>query len=110
MTDALRTGPGSDLQYGVLRQSVVFVKVDWLWYLLPGAVEVGTLALLIGTMWTSSRHRSRVPLWKDSSLGLLFHDVKQSSHSDNMLEMSTKIPDEEGLKAAAKSLVYLGKR
>lgn len=110
MTDAVRSGPSSELQYGELIRSVVFVKVVWAWYLLPCAVEVGTLALLAGTMWTSSRHRSRVPLWKDSSLGLLFHDVKQSSHSEDTFEMSTKIPDENGLKAAAKSLVYLGKR
>lgn len=106
MTDSIRSASNNQLAYGTVVQSVVFVQIAWLWYLLPLTVEIGTLILLACTMW-GSRRGTELPLWKSSALALLSHDMEETGNSTGALGVTTKLSNTIELDAMAQTVAYL---
>ncbi len=79
MTDHIANGPNRQVALGNTFQKVLFVRAGYYWLILPLAVLSATLVLLLITMW-QSRASSRVALWKESSLALLYHHIKDSDN------------------------------
>ncbi|KAH8878771.1 hypothetical protein GQ53DRAFT_857576 [Thozetella sp. PMI_491] len=77
MTNQLQQGKGGQsLAYGLTNKPIVFIRVQWLWLLLPLTVQSGGFVFLIAVIF-KSRRESRVPLWKASPTALLLHTVKK---------------------------------
>lgn len=67
----------------------MYIRVSWLWLLLPGfSVILGTF-LLVSVMITTRKHK--LPIWKTSELALLFHGfdfpLGDTVESDKVSEM-----------------------
>jgi len=60
----------SDVAIGKVFVPTTFLRVEWMWLSLPGAVWAISLIVWLGTMWKS--RRVSVPLWRDNILPLLF--------------------------------------
>ncbi|KAH8882774.1 hypothetical protein GQ53DRAFT_811844 [Thozetella sp. PMI_491] len=75
MTDYIRNNKNGELGFGLTEETVVFVRVEWEWLVLPLVVEVGAAILLIITM-RQSRRALGVGLWKSSNTALLYHYVE----------------------------------
>lgn len=72
MTNRLRDMSSHKVQ-GLSGSMELYVRVSWLWLLLPGfSVTFGTL-LLVAVMITTRKHK--LPIWKTSELALLFHGL-----------------------------------
>lgn len=69
ITNALRTQDGMQ-SIGTAWQSVTFIRVRWIWLLLPAAVVLAASVLLGLTITQSYRHQT--VLWKTSLLAFLF--------------------------------------
>jgi hypothetical protein len=54
-----------------------FVKVQWLWIMLPGFLLLSTLALICATIFES--RKEKVPAWKSSALAALLHGLSEES-------------------------------
>ena len=98
MTDYVRSGPGSHRVQGSLVVSTLYVRVSWPWLALPLAVTLAGIVLLLWTIvW--SRQATDLPLWKSSSLALLFSDFEAR---DEVLHLSRAGP--EYINEASKTL------
>jgi hypothetical protein len=74
MTDLIRQGDGMRLAEGKTSQAVVYIRVQWLWLILPIAVHFLGILALVGTVIGGQRTKD-VPLWKGSALAVLYHSV-----------------------------------
>lgn len=102
MTSRLRDISNYTVQ-GQSGSMMLFVRVSWLWLLLPlFSVVFGTI-FLISVMITTRKHK--LPIWKASELALLFHgfDFKL----DDTVEMMEKVSEMEAVASALQ--VQLGR-
>lgn len=102
LTDAVRAGPDKRLASGNVEEQVIFVRVRWIFYIIPAVTEVGALLLLMFTVWRS-RPSSGIPLWRSSALAPLFHDVRWADGSETSLVLEPRATDVQELRQSAKS-------
>lgn len=67
---------GGELAQGLTSQDVVYIRVRWVWLILPLVVQfLGGVALVVTII---GRERTKnVPLWKSSTLAVLYHSVDE---------------------------------
>ena len=76
MTNYIRDASNHTVS-GQLGITETYVRVLWLWIILPGVIVVaGALFLIIGIVETKKRG---VEVWKDSELALLFHGLNEEN-------------------------------
>ncbi|KAF2993923.1 hypothetical protein E8E14_000414 [Neopestalotiopsis sp. 37M] len=73
MTEEIRTSANSSIVDGVAMNSMTFIAIRWVWLALPISFVLMTLLLLILVMINNKA--LGVPVWKSSSLTLLFYEV-----------------------------------
>jgi hypothetical protein len=73
-TNANWTAP--EFALGTMWNSTVCTRVDWAWMAFPISLELITLVLLVMVIVMSLRERGRQPIWKSSTLPLVFHGVR----------------------------------
>lgn len=78
MTDQLRSGYNSTAS-GLSVKSVTYVQVRWQWLSLPIFIQVAAVLLLVLAIWGSFTDRS--PLWKSSTVAMLFHEMNLDAES-----------------------------
>lgn len=61
---------------GTMWNSTVCTQVEWGWMAFPAALEVITLVLLVTVIVMSLRDHGRRPIWKSSTLPLVFHGIR----------------------------------
>ncbi|KAK3112095.1 hypothetical protein LTR53_011990 [Teratosphaeriaceae sp. CCFEE 6253] len=71
LTNELRQGPESEAVPGMVAYSVAYIEVRWAWLAYLVSLCGLAIAFLFAAMITSWRRHS--PIWKSSSLALLFH-------------------------------------
>jgi hypothetical protein len=77
MTTHLRLSPNAVPIQGTQYNTVVYVRVNWFWMILPIAIVIFTSMFLVLTMlWN---RRTKAPLWKSSALALLTHGLDEAS-------------------------------
>lgn len=79
-TNANWTAP--EFATGTMWNSTVCTRVDWAWMALPASLELITLVLLVTVITMSLRDHGKHPIWKSSTLPLVFHglrDIKDAS-------------------------------
>lgn len=72
-TNADWTAP--DFAPGTMWNSTVCTQVDWAWMGFPLALELMTLVLLVTVIVMSLRDHGKRPIWKSSTLPLVFHGI-----------------------------------
>ena len=76
MTNYIRDASNHTVS-GQLGITETYVRVLWLWIILPGVLVVaGALFLIMGIVATRKRG---VDIWKDSELALLFHGLQEGN-------------------------------
>lgn len=82
LTNAIRALDTGDTQQAVGRSSVTiqYIRVRWIWLILPATVVLLGIVLLAGTIHQSCR--SRVAIWESSPLAILFHPLQGWSEAD----------------------------
>jgi hypothetical protein len=89
MTDQMRNGNAMQLAQGLTSRSDVYIRVRWLWLILPLTVQVlGGIVLIMAVV--GRRQTKHVPLWKASTLAVLYHAVGK----DGVLKSDIKEPQE----------------
>jgi len=71
------TNNGTELVRGHACGPEPFVKVQWLWVLLPATLLLSTLVLICATIYKS--RKERIPPWKSSALAALLHGLSEES-------------------------------
>ncbi|KAI9664691.1 MAG: hypothetical protein M1821_006138 [Bathelium mastoideum] len=72
LTNNLRmTADNNTRVYGVEGVTTTFIRIRWLWAILPCATIVLSAAFLLVTV--TATQRTDTPLWKNSTLPILFH-------------------------------------
>lgn len=94
LTNQLRRHDNVTMVNGTVYMPVTYVNVNWLWLVYPVLISISTSSFLVASMICS--WQSGIPVWKSSSLALLFHGlvnrprVKTNSlHS--MEDMASKV-------------------
>ena len=91
MTNVLRTygnGTGDDTVLGIAYSMEAFIHVRWQWMAVPAALSLTSFIFLITTIVVS--HHNHIPVWKSSSLALLFHGLKEQLEPlDGIREMES---------------------
>ncbi|KAI1383618.1 uncharacterized protein F4822DRAFT_421166 [Hypoxylon trugodes] len=80
MTEALRTSVNSTVVTGVGMNTVTYIAITWAWLALPIALVVLTFLMLLLVIFRNGARG--VPIWKSSSLALLFHDLQGWDESE----------------------------
>ena len=76
MTNYIRDASNHTIA-GQLGIAETYIRVLWLWIILPGVLVVaGALFLIMGIVETKRRG---VDIWKDSELALLFHGLNEGN-------------------------------
>lgn len=101
MTSALQSGPNHQLIEGTIREVVIFVQVEWLWYALPLVVEVGS-AILLAFAILRSRPTHSIPLWKTSVLAQWAYRPEQDEDGVIRLTLEEGLPDLDTVQHEAK--------
>ncbi|KAL7817923.1 hypothetical protein V8C44DRAFT_368059 [Trichoderma aethiopicum] len=102
LTDMVREGKQMQLARGKTSQAVLYIRVRWMWLILPLVVQfLGGMALL-GAVIAGYRAKE-VPLWKGSVLAVLYHSVDK----DGIL--GTDMKGVEELEKAERIKAKLGK-
>ncbi|RFU79995.1 hypothetical protein TARUN_2217 [Trichoderma arundinaceum] len=82
---------GTEVAQGLTSQTVVYIRVRWVWLILPLVVQfLGGIAFvmtIVGTKLTKN-----IPLWKASTLAVLYHSVNEHG----VLVTSVKDPGQLG--------------
>lgn len=73
MTEEIRTSANSSIVDGVAMNSMTFIAIRWVWLALPISLVLMSLLLLILVMINNKA--LGIPVWKSSSLTLLFYEV-----------------------------------
>jgi hypothetical protein len=80
MTDYVRSlskAPNVQPAYGERVEQVIFVRVRWVWLILPLFEELVAVVFVIWVVVYNSRHS--VPGWKSSALAVLAHNIDHDS-------------------------------
>lgn len=101
MTSALQSGPNRQLKEGIIRDAVIFVQVNWLWYGLPLVVEVGSAIVLAFVIW-QSKPRHGIPLWKTSALAQWASRPEQAEGRVIRLTLEEGLPNSYTVEKEAK--------
>jgi len=64
---------------GSAHQTLICTRIDWQWLLYPGAVVLITLGLLLASIIETGLRWPSQPVWKLSSLPLLFHGLLEET-------------------------------
>lgn len=88
MTDQLRTSVNATIAPGLTAKSVLLVRIQWAWLVLPFFVVLASAAFLIAEMAESRRSRD-VMLWKSTATSMLFHSVKPA---EGVMRMDVQNP------------------
>ncbi|POS78763.1 hypothetical protein DHEL01_v202830 [Diaporthe helianthi] len=96
MTDQLRSNYNA-LARGLSAKTVVLVRVQWAWLILPFVVVLASGTFLIAEM-VESRRETNIKLWKSTATSLLFHSVSPAQGT-----MKTGVTDPEQLHKIAKA-------
>ncbi|KAI7775159.1 uncharacterized protein LA080_007302 [Diaporthe eres] len=78
-TNADWTAP--EFASGTMWNSTVCTQVEWGWMAFPAALEVTTLVLLVTVIVMSLRDHGRRPVWKSSTLPLVFHGIRDNKET-----------------------------
>ncbi|KAM0254675.1 hypothetical protein ACHAQJ_006525 [Trichoderma viride] len=89
MTDQMRNENTMQLAQGLTSRADVYIRVYWLWLILPLVVQVLGCIVLIMTV-VGRKKTKHVPLWKASTLAMLYHSVDE----DGSLKTDIKEPRE----------------
>ena len=75
---------------GTVLVGATFVKVEWMWLLLPLTVWILALVVWLGAIWKS--RASGAPLWRDDVLPLIFasQDIKNVAMQEECGTVSTR--------------------
>ena len=98
MTEELRTH-GDVSAEGVIIVNEVFVRIEWIWLILPIGVTL-TAALFLLATYIDSKMKGCMP-WKSSSLALLYHEVVERKHEQVVLRSDMR--DLNEMEEAAKN-------
>lgn len=74
VTDQIRTSGSSFRAPGLAMHNETYVQVRWQWIVLPLGVLILSIFHLIMTIWINETEGA--PLWKESSVALLFHGLE----------------------------------
>lgn len=89
MTEQLRQGSTMRLAQGLTSQAVVFIRVRWVWLILPLIVQLlGGIVLAVTVI--GRKRTKNTPLWKASSVAVLYHSVNKNG----ILKTDVKDPEE----------------
>lgn len=77
MTTHLRLSPNAVPIQGNQYNNVVYIRVNWLYMILPIAIVVMTGLFLFSTIFWE--RKTRTPLWKSSALALLTHGLDEKA-------------------------------
>lgn len=103
LTDMIRQGSGMQIAQGTTSQAVVYIRVRWEWLILPLVVHLlGGIALFMTVVGT--KRTSDVPLWKGSTLAVLYHWVDK----DGII--ASQVQNVEDLEKVKKMQVMLEKK
>ncbi|KAL2876216.1 hypothetical protein SGCOL_008577 [Colletotrichum sp. CLE4] len=107
MTEAFRTSANNTVLNGVAMSSVTYIEIIWPRLILPISLILLTFVILI-VMIIRNNQRG-MPIWKSSSLALLFHELSGWSDSKSAVvaagpeeveerarSMRTKITNDDG--------------
>jgi hypothetical protein len=103
LTDIVREKGTVQIGQGLTSQAVIYIRVQWLWLILPMALQVLGVLALIGAL-VGRRQTKDVPLWKGSALAVLYHSVDK----DGVL--GTQVKDLQELDVLGKTQVMLEKK
>lgn len=78
-TNADWTAP--EFASGTMWNSTVCTQVEWAWMGFPVALELMTLVLLVTVIAMSLRDHGKRPIWKSSTLPLVFHGVRDDKEA-----------------------------
>lgn len=78
-TNADWTAP--ELVSGTMWNSTVCTQVEWAWMGFPFALELMALVLLVTVIVMSLRDHGRQPIWKSSTLPLVFHGIRDDKEA-----------------------------
>lgn len=78
-TNADWTAP--EFASGTMWNSTVCTQVEWAWMAFPAALELTTLVLLVTVIVMSLRDHGRRPIWKSSTLPLVFHGIRDDKET-----------------------------
>lgn len=78
-TNADWTAP--EFASGTMWNSTVCTQVEWAWMAFPAALELVTLVLLVTVIVMSLRDHGRRPIWKSSTLPLVFHGIRDDKET-----------------------------
>ncbi|KAL7943427.1 hypothetical protein V8C42DRAFT_354219 [Trichoderma barbatum] len=68
---------GGEIAQGLTSQIVVYIRVRWVWLILPLVVQfLGGIALVVTII--GRKRTKNVPLWKASTLAVLYHSVDEN--------------------------------
>lgn len=80
MTESIRTAGNSTAYSGTGFNSVTYIEITWAWLALPIALVVLTFVLLLVVILRN--RASGTPVWKSSSMALLFHNLEGWDQSE----------------------------
>ncbi|KAL4886121.1 hypothetical protein BJY04DRAFT_213656 [Aspergillus karnatakaensis] len=72
---------------GTVYDTEVYVEVQWLWIVFPGALVL--LANLFLAVTILLNRRGRMPLWKSSTLALLYHGLERIEQDERWYETAS---------------------
>ncbi|KAK7536607.1 hypothetical protein IWX49DRAFT_593740 [Phyllosticta citricarpa] len=91
MTARLRRSDNVTQVSGEATRTETYICVDWLWFILPVALALGTFLLLQLSMVSTKRTKNF--LWKSSLMPLLFHGIEggyeEAGATDKLSEMES---------------------
>lgn len=86
MTNAIRNSEQGTTFAGTAFRDQIKIHVSWPWIILPVTVILGGNLLLLVTIVQS--RRTRMPLWRSSSLAILYHGFESFDRSEPLATMS----------------------
>jgi hypothetical protein len=89
MTERVRSATDTTSAIGIAHELNIFIHVRWLWLILPLTLVLASLVFLITSIMLSSR--GPIPLWKLSSLPLLFHSLKPWKEEDHLVRSARQM-------------------
>ena len=89
MTNAIRTAQNSTMISGTALGPETYVRVNWPWLILPIMTVLLANAFLAISIFVNARDHA--PIWKSSSLALLFHGVSIEGESRGTVSTSREM-------------------
>jgi hypothetical protein len=89
MTERIRSATNTINAIGTAHELNVFVHVRWTWLILPLTLVFASLGFLIASIMLGSR--GNTPLWKISSLPLLFHSLRPWNEEEHVVRSARQM-------------------